>query len=414
MTAPMTAVSGNLRAGVELTLRARQRNAIHQPARVLTVVRWPLGGIRTHIGYTYPELVRAGYRFTFVGPDTEALRTFARSLAHLEDSEFIGVPARGRRCPLWRTVRRLARQKRFGLIHSHGLTAAVHAVAGNFGLGLPHLATVHGVFAEEPFPGWTGRLKQWLLAHVLGRISTLVTVSEDVRSNLLECLPALEGSRARLLAICNGIDTGHFRASTEPLPSPLRRWLELTPETVLLGFLGRFMEDKGFTILLQALELLHRQGSPRPYHLLAVGSGDRRGRHEREIAERGLSGCVTLHDFLPDVLPVLRMLDLLVVPSLREASSLVAMEAMCVGVPVLGADCLGVREVLAGTPSRQFPAGNPEALAAALREALARPWTKEARAFASQAQARFDCRQYALQLLAEFDLLCSRHTPCAA
>src|SRR5271156_2988340 len=94
--------------------------------RVLSVVRWPLGGIRTHIIYTYPELVAAGYRFTFVGPDNESLQTFARALTHLEGCEVVGVPPRKMRCPLWHTVRRLARQGRFGLIHSHGLTAAVH------------------------------------------------------------------------------------------------------------------------------------------------------------------------------------------------------------------------------------------------------------------------------------------------
>jgi len=373
--------------------------------RILTVVRWPLGGIRTHIVYTYPELARAGYRFTFVGPDNESLRTFAASLSQVPGCEFIGVETRGMRCPLWRTVRKLVRQNRFGLIHSHGLTAAVHAVAGNFGAGLPHLTTVHDVFRPDQFPGWKGWLKRWLLARLLCRISTIAAVSEDVRSNLLEYLPALGRGRGRLLAISNGIDTHRYREQLEPVSTELRRRLELTPDTILLGFLGRFMEQKGFTTLLQALEILRREGSPRRFHLTAVGSGDRRGRYEEEIARRGLAGCVSVLDFIPDVLPVLRQFDLLVVPSLWEAGPLVPMEAMCAGVPVLGSDCIGLREVLHATPSRQFPAGDAGALASALRQALVSPWTDEARAFSRRAQARFDSRQYALQFLVEFDRL---------
>ena len=60
--------------------------------------------------------------------------------------------------------------------------------------------------------------------------------------------------------------------------------------------------------------------------------------------------------------PVLAELDLLVVPSLWEASSVVSMEAMAAGVPVLGTDCIGLREVLRGTPSRVVRAGDPAAL----------------------------------------------------
>ena len=36
--------------------------------RVLVVVRWPVGGIRTHVLYNYPGACGVGYRFTFVGP----------------------------------------------------------------------------------------------------------------------------------------------------------------------------------------------------------------------------------------------------------------------------------------------------------------------------------------------------------
>jgi glycosyltransferase involved in cell wall biosynthesis len=176
----------------------------------------------------------------------------------------------------------------------------------------------------------------------------------------------------------------------------------------VLGVLGRFMEQKGVTTLLQALEALQREGPPRPFHLVAVGSGDRRAEYQREAEQRGLAGCLTVLDFTPDVLPLLRQLDLLVVPSLWEASPLLPMEAMCVGVPVLGSDCIGLREVLRGTPSRQFPAGDAAGLAAALRRALAGPWTAAASDFAARARARFDVRQHAREFVTEFDRMFDR------
>src|SRR5262249_56184967 len=86
-------------------------------------------------------------------------------------------------------------------------------------------------------------------------------------------------------------------------------------------------------------------------------SGDYRREYQRAVEREGLSGCVTLLDFVPDVAPVLRQLDLVVVPSLWEASSLVSMEALAAGVPVLGSDCPGLPEVLRGPPPRTVPAG---------------------------------------------------------
>jgi glycosyltransferase involved in cell wall biosynthesis len=97
---------------------------------------------------------------------------------------------------------------------------------------------------------------------------------------------------------------------------------------------------------------------------------------------------------------VLRQLDLVVVPSLWEASSLVSMEAMAAGVPVLGSDCPGLREVLRGTPSRTVRAGDAGALARGLREALQAPWAAAARAFAPAARARFDNARSARRLTA--------------
>jgi glycosyltransferase involved in cell wall biosynthesis len=184
----------------------------------------------------------------------------------------------------------------------------------------------------------------------------------------------------------------------------LRGQLGLPTGAALVGFLGRFMPEKGFPVLLDAVARLTETGAP-PFHVVAFGSGDYRREYQNQIEERGLAARVTLRDFVPDVQPVLRQLDLVVVPSLWEASSLVSMEAMCAGVPVLGSDCPGLREVLRGTPSRSAPAGDALALERALREALARPWTEAARAFAPAARQRFDIARSARRLVEVYERL---------
>jgi glycosyltransferase involved in cell wall biosynthesis len=367
--------------------------------RVLTVVRWPVGGIRTHVLYNYPDAAAEGYRFTFVGPADGTFDTFAVSLKGLPGCEFVGAPVHGARCRMTGTVRRLLRTGHFGLIHSHGLTAAMQAAAANFGIGVPHAATVHDPLRPEQFPGFRGRFKSGMMGRLLRRLDTVVCPGQDIRANLLEYLPALR--RDRLVVIPNGIDTDRFAANGLPADD-LRCRLGLKPDVTLVGFLGRFMVQKGFLPLLGVLERLVREQPARPFHLVAVGSGDFEREYRAEIERRGLRDHVSMLGFVMDARPVLRQLDLLVVPSLWEASPLLPMEAMAAGVPVLGTDCIGLREVLHDTPSRVVRAGCVDELHRGLRDALAEPWTELARAFARAARIRFDNRPSARLLVELF------------
>ncbi len=364
--------------------------------RVLVVVRWPVGGIRTYLLYNYPELAAAGYRFTFVGPDDASFRVLREELADWEGAEFVPAPVRGRRCALWRPCRRLLRTGRFALIHSHGVIAGAQAAVANVGAGVPHVMTAHDVFRPVHAAGLAGRARLWLLGRLLRGVDTLVAVGGDVRANFLEYLPTLATSRCRLVCIPNGIDAGRF-AEPHGDADDLRARLGVGGDVPLFGFLGRFMEQKGFLPLLDALSLLVAETTA-PFHLLAMGSGDYEREYRREAERRGLANRISFVPFVPDVAPVLRQLDLLLVPSLWEAYPLLAMEAMAAGTPVLGSDCIGLREVLRDTPSLVARADDAEDWCRALRETLAAPRHEEARAFAEEARARFDVAPAARRL----------------
>jgi hypothetical protein len=157
--------------------------------RALVVIRWPLGGIRTYVLYLSPHLLRAGYRFTFVGPADASFRSFCAELRDWPDVEFIEAPQHRHRCWLRPTVRQALREYRYDLIHSHGFTAAAEAVLGNFGLGVPHVVTSHDVFRADQVAGLRGTVKRWLLGLILARTDCVVSVSHDAQDNLVRYLP---------------------------------------------------------------------------------------------------------------------------------------------------------------------------------------------------------------------------------
>ncbi len=382
--------------------RAQPRTATR---RVLAVLRWPLGGIRTYTLYHYPTLLRAGYRFTFVGPAHKVFRDFLDEARGWPGTDSVEAPHEGHSCSLWPTVRRLLRSGRFDMVHSHGLIAAAHTSFANLGVGVPHVVTSHDVFRKDQMPGLAGKLKLWGLGKLLGRADSIVSVSRDAQDNLLEYIPGLARARCRLTPVLNGIDVSRF---AEAAPGDdLRARLGIGPDVFLMGFLGRFMEQKGFLPLLHALQLVRDSGTE-PFHLLAVGSGDYQREYAAAAEQLGVADCISFVPFVPDVAPVLRQLDLMVMPSLWESCGLLAMEAMVAGTPVLGSDCVGLREVLRDTPSVMSPTGDVPALAAALRQAIASPWTAAAREFAPVARERFRAEVAAEKLRQVFDEVLER------
>ena len=293
-----------------------------------------------------------------------------------EGVEFVPAPVRNRhRCRLRGVVRSLLRSGRFVLVHSQGMKAAVQVTLANLGLNVPHVITSHDVFRPVHAEGLKGWMQLRLLGWLLSRAQAIVAVSEDVRNNHLQYLSRLARQPNRVITIVNGILVEPFTAGTEDSQARLRERLGLDPEVVLIGFLGRFMEQKGFLTLLDALERLRLEPPAVPYHLVAVGDGDYVREYRLEVERRGLATVISFLGLVRDAGPILRQLDLLVMPSLWEACPLLPMEAMVAGVPVLGTDCIGLREVLAGTPSVMVPAGEAVRLSESIEGGNRIAWT---------------------------------------
>ena len=188
----------------------------------------------------------------------------------------------------------------------------------------------------------------------------------------------------------------------------LRTRLEISRDCFLLGYLGRLSPEKGFLVLIDALERLLQKEPARPFHLVAVATGDFEQSYRAEVGRRGqIASHVTFLEAVPNAAPLLQQLDLLIVPSLREAFGLLAAEALCLGVPVVGSDCGGLREVLEGSPSWMVRAGDPAALAGALREAMTAPRAAQVVNYVPEARRRFDVRSGARQLAEHFCQLCN-------
>jgi glycosyltransferase involved in cell wall biosynthesis len=170
------------------------------------------------------------------------------------------------------------------------------------------------------------------------------------------------------------------------------------------------MPAKGFGHLVDAIELLKANGGllKKPL-VLTFGEDGFFARELRNIREKGIEEHFVFLPFNPDIASVLKGLDVVAMPSIWEACPIVPMEAMVAGVPVIGSDCVGLREVLKDTPNVVVPSAKSAALAEAIRSEMQKSSRSAAEAFQLQAAQRFDVRQRVAELEKVFkDLMRSK------
>lgn len=331
--------------------------------KVILFVRWPIGGIRTYIRYIYSNPAFSSVEFTLIAPELSDSSYFYNAF---EGKSFKYIPTENSPQSLFRAFLSEIRSKHYDLVHSHGfLSATLGAPVAKY-YKVPHLLTSHDVLFENQFSGLKGTIKRKLTEKTLQMVDLIHTVSMDGKRNLQEFYPTLRPEGIR--AILNGIDSEMFR---EVLTRDLKGELGLPGDTLLVGFFGRFMSQKGFKDLVKAVILLnHNQG--RPVHVVSFGWGGFIREEQQAIDEQGLTEYFHFLPHTDDMAASLRGVDCVAMPSLWEACPLLPMEALSVGVPLIASDCIGLREVVADTPAMVFAAGNPEALAARLEEFMTR------------------------------------------
>lgn len=372
---------------------------MNKPKRLLVVVRWPLGGIRTYMRYVYEHL-GAEWSVTILAADVQE-RAALQEDATLLGAELLMAPA----SPwgfFWALVRTLG-QKRHELIQSQGFISAIIACIANMPFRKPHVLTVHGILEERLLRGVNGFFKRVVTNVAIRSVDVVYGVSEDILKHLQQEVPGLVGSKVRQVAILNGIEPELFLEPGEP--GLFRKQNGLSPELFLFGFLGRFMPQKGFDKLVEALVVLEKYATRREYLLVAVGSGDFRSQYEAMAQEQGVAHRIVFLPFQRNVSEIYRDLDAVVMPSNWEACPLQPMEALVSGVPLITSDCIGLREVVRGTPALVVPDGNPTGLAQAMDRLLCETRREHFAAFRQEAARRFDVRMASGKVSALFDAL---------
>ena len=239
-------------------------------------------------------------------------------------------------------------------------------------LGIPHMIKAHGTDVDV-VARWPGLQRP--IATALGSAAWSLGVSRAMVASLIDL-----GARPdRTVLLENGVDRAVFRPRER---AASRAALGLPEGGRVVVFVGLLVEAKGLRELLAAWAALRCEGGP-PVHLAIVGDGPLRGEIARAAALAkgdGGAGCGLL--FAPGAVHLDRVAlylgaaDVFVLPSHREGTPNVILEALASGCPVVATRVGGIPDVVAeGKTGLLVPPRSVSDLTRALREALARPWS---------------------------------------
>lgn len=239
--------------------------------------------------------------------------------------------------------------------------------------------------------GATGNRRRLLAAaeRVATGASTEVVVNSPSLAALyreLRLAPARK-LRQTFPASSHGVDCLHYRPS---LPNvDLARRLGLDLSIPVVGFIGRLTHDKGIDTLLDAMQQL--AGAGLQVQLLVVGPQDEPDSNDYLNRLSTAGGPVVAVGSVEDVRPYFSLMDVHVLPTLREGFPNVVLEASAMGIPTVTTDATGsVDSVLPGKTGIIVQRQQSAALALALRSLIDDPETaaqygQEARRWVSTA-----------------------------
>ncbi|MDD9207853.1 glycogen synthase [Georgenia sp. 10Sc9-8] len=241
------------------------------------------------------------------------------------------------------------------LVHSHTWYANLGGHLAALLHGVPHVLTAHSL---EPLRPWKAEqlgggyaLSSWAERTAYESAAAVIAVSGGMRADILRSYPAVDPDRVHV--VHNGIDLEAWRRPADPAQTARAeatvRGLGIDPERPSVVFVGRITRQKGLPHLLRAVEDL----PPEVQLVLCAGAPDTpeiAAEVQKLVArlQEHRSGVVWIEQMLPreDLVAVLAAGTTFVCPSLYEPLGIVNLEAMAVGLPVVGTATGGIPEVV--------------------------------------------------------------------
>ena len=264
-----------------------------------------------------------------------------------------------------KTARKLHKQIKFDAINAQwlypdGVVSYWLSKILKIGITVSALGCDVNIFLEQ-------KEKKLQIIHMLKHIDSITVVSESMKRRLLA-----EGVQEQKLSVIpNGVNARIFCLRNKKV---CRQKLALAREGKIILFVGRLLDVKGVSYLIEAARQLAEK--QKEFTLYLVGEGEQRQQYEEAVTEHHLRAHVKFvggkgHH---EIALWMGACDVFCLPSLREGCPNVVLEALSCGRPVVASRVGGIPDVACKQSGVLVEPADSHALFKALDLALHQEW----------------------------------------
>jgi len=232
-------------------------------------------------------------------------------------------------------LRRIIKDNNIDIVHGHQYTPFVFGFLATRLTNAKILFTEHGRF----YPDVVSKKRQLINRLIFPFVDGVTSISKATKLALVEHekIPA-----NKIEVIYNGI-----------LPVPktpkekideLRASLNIPNEAIIFGTIARLDPIKNQKMMIEGFAQAYAEN--KNIRLIIVGDGPERNNLETLITKLKLEGVVTLTGFIPSPTDYINLLDVFLLTSLSEGTSMTLLEAMSAGKPSIVTDVGGNPELI--------------------------------------------------------------------
>lgn len=235
-----------------------------------------------------------------------------------------------------KALRKLLKTEKIDIVHCHQYTPYTYGWFASLFTGIPVIFTEHGRF----YPDFSSSKRRFINPILQMRTALITAISQATKDALVkyEYLSA-----NRIEVIYNGIADLSGKRNPEQ-DQALKQSLGFTESDIIFGTISRLDPIKNQSMMIKAFaEALKTQPHIK---LLIVGDGPLREDLETLTRSLGIETNVTFTGFQPNPQSYLSIMDVFLLPSLSEGTSMTLLEAMSFSKPTIATAVGGTPEIL--------------------------------------------------------------------
>ena len=302
----------------------------NKPIRIAQIMgKWVGGGVEAVVMNYYRYIDRNKIQFDFICDEDSTCIPY-------EEIEKLGgkvilIPPYQKIFKYHKELKRVLKEGKYKIVHSHINTLSVFSLFAAKCAGVPiRIAHSHSTTNKK-------EKKKNLLKQILRPFSKLFATDYMCCSELSGrwLFGNKEYDKGNVYLLNNAIDLEKFKFD-ENIRREKRKKLKIDDDTLVIGHIGRFVEQKNHRFLIDIFNEVHKQNNNSL--LLLAGQGPLMEEMKEKVKNLGLSDFVQFLGQRNDVAELYQAFDVFCLPSLYEGLPVVGIEAQASGLLCLFSD----------------------------------------------------------------------------